>query len=152
MVPHPRRLRGVRAVREQLSGVEVGIARLLEALDVRLDACVGREQHDPSAKHDGVRVPESAASMVGGLVEVSRSRVGSSLWPELLENAIPGQPVTWRESQQLHEISRAPVLPCGRRNRLAVDVHFEPTQKPHIERVHHVQSSPAAAEADKQPD
>ena len=68
--------------------------------------------------------------------EVGGSCVGRKVRPESIEDLLPLQPMPRRQGEQLHELGRAPLLPCLSGDPTSIDRDLEPTEDADLDAKH----------------
>jgi hypothetical protein len=65
---------------------------------------------------------------MSSLAEVGGACVGRKVRPESVDDLLALQPVPRRQREQLHELGRAPLLPCLSGDATSIDRDLEPTE------------------------
>src|SRR3712207_5931339 len=73
---------------------------------------------------------------MSSLAEVGGARVGRKVRPESVDDPLPLQPMPRRQGEQLHELGRAPLLPCVSGNAASIDRDLEPTEDADLDAKH----------------
>jgi hypothetical protein len=80
---------------------------------------------------------------MSSLAEVGGARVGRKVRPESVDDLLPLQPMPRRQGEQLHELGRAPLVPCPSRDAASIDRHLEPTEDAYLDASHTPRMLPA---------
>lgn len=99
-----------------------------EALDIADRRAIGEERDTSGAQHDGVRLPECPAGVVGRLTQVRRTRLGPEMRPEVLDHLVACEAAAVSEGQQRHKLLRAARRPIGLDDLAGAEQHTETPQ------------------------
>ena len=108
----------------------------LKTLNIDREAGARPQADLTPAKDDRLLRAQRRPRVMSSLAEVGGARVGRKVRPESVDDLLPLQPMPRRQREQLHELARAPSLPCLSGNATSIDRDLEPTEDADLDAKH----------------